>query len=69
MDAASSNLRVNSYPAMLTQIGSPIGALKFNRTATPGKKPISKNLFEKSSERNPAIIAVSPGAIWAILRD
>ncbi|SRR5258706_11054159 len=65
--AASATRSDKSYPETLTQTGSPNGALKLNRTAVPGKKPISSSFTDNSGSENPAIMAVSPGIISATL--
>ena len=45
--AASSIRSDKSKPETLTQTGSPKGAVKLNRTAVPGKKPISKSFEDR----------------------
>lgn len=62
---ASSRRRERSNPETCTQMGSPKGALKLNRTTDPGRKPISSSLTESSSSVNPETTADSPGFIEA----
>jgi len=62
---ASSSRKERSYPDTLTQTGSPKGAVKLNRTAVPGKKPISNNFAERESSEKPEITPVSPGFMVA----
>ena len=64
---ASRMRRVRSYPATLTQMGSPAGALKLYLTVLPGRKPISSNLDDSSSSVKPEMTAISPGLISATL--
>ena len=67
MTAASEMRRDRSYPETLTHTGSPKGAAKLNRTAVPGKNPISSNLTDNSTSENPVMMAVSPGIMSATL--
>jgi hypothetical protein len=61
MVEASSRRNEISNPEILTQTGSPKGALKLNLTTVPGKKPISKSFTERGSSVKPEITADSPG--------